>query len=446
MSDPIFALATAPGRAAVAVVRLSGPGSREALRRLGAGDLRPRRASLRTLRDREGVLLDRALALWFPAPHSYTGEDCAELHLHGGAAVVEAVMGALAAQGLRLAQPGEFTRRAFENGKLDLDQAEAVADLVDAETSGQARQALAQLRGALGRRYHHWRETLVDILANLEAAVDFPDEEIPAEVEARAREPIEGLIADLDLALRDGQRGRRVRDGYRVAIVGATNAGKSTLLNALAGRELAIVTPVAGATRDIIETPLIIAGYQVILADMAGLRRAADPVEAEGVRRARAWATDADRRLWVVDRASDDDSWAMAAESMRPGDLCVVNKTDLVETACGAAATAAAASLGLERLGLSLVTDGPEPVRRWLMTTVSRELGGADFPATTRLRHERRLSEAREHLRRAAKAIGEPELAAEDVRLALRSLAMVTGAIGVEDVLDQVFASFCIGK
>ena len=446
MTDTIFALATAPGRAAVAVVRLSGPEAGAALAALGARELKPRLAALRTLAAPGGERLDRALALWFPGPASYTGEDCGELHLHGGSAVVDSVMGALSELGLRLAEPGEFTRRAFENGKLDLGQAEAVADLVNAECVAQARQAVAQLGGALGDRYAGWRQALIGVLARLEAAVDFPEEDIPAVVEAQARGPLERLIGDLDAALRDGVRGRQVRDGYRVAIVGAPNAGKSSFLNAMVRRDAAIVTETPGATRDVIEAPLQVMGYSVVLADMAGLREAADSVEAEGVRRACVWAASADLRVWIVDRAAADGGWRSVLPLVRPGDLCVLNKADLPMSVEGIDAEATARRLGLETSRVSLKHADADPAWRALSARIVRDLAGMDFPATTRERHVRHLEAARDHLGRALAMLDEPELAGEDVRLASRALDRVTGRIGVEDVLDEVFASFCIGK
>jgi tRNA modification GTPase len=446
MNDTIYALATAAGRSAVAVVRVSGPETRVVLDRIGASRLRPRRAALRRLRSARGETLDQALVLWFPGPGSYTGEDSAEFHLHGGSAVVDAVMSALGSLGPRLAGPGEFTRRAFENGKLDLGQAEAVADLVDAETLGQARQAIAQLEGALGARYRAWRERLVAILAGLEAAVDFPDEAIPSDVARLAEAPLLALIADLDAALKDGSRGQRVREGYRVAIIGAPNAGKSTLLNALTGRDMAIVTPMAGTTRDVIEASVVWDGYAVILADMAGLRDAGDAIEREGVRRARIWAEAADLRIWVIDRASADAGWREVLALVRPGDLALANKADVAAGTEGLLAIAAAGDRGLAVRTVSLTggdVDGPGD---WLRARVSRDLAGADFPATTRARHAEHLAMARDHLARAVGVLAQPELAVEDVRLATRRLAVVTGRFGVEEVLDRVFANFCIGK
>jgi tRNA modification GTPase len=446
MTGTIAALATAPGRAAIAVIRMSGPGVGEALAALGVRRLRPRQAALRTIRSADGQVIDHAVALWFPAPASYTGEDCAELHLHGGPAVVEAAIGTLLAAGLRLAEPGEFTKRAFENGKLDLEQAEAVADLIDAESAAQARQATAQLEGALGERYRAWRARLLEVLTWLEAAIDFPDEAVPADVAERARGPLAALIADLGAALADGARGRTVREGYRIAIIGAPNAGKSSLINALTGRDTAIVTPVAGTTRDVIEAALTLCGYRATVADMAGLRRSADPIESEGVRRARSWAQGANLRIWVVDRAGADADWRFAAELVGPGDLCLMNKADLPAGEQARAARAAATGAGASVIETCLREGRADGVADWLSQRIVGDLGGGEFPATTRARHERLLGAARDHLERAMAALEEPELAAADVRLAGRALAMITGEIGVEDVLGEIFASFCIGK
>ena len=447
MNDTIYAPATGAGAAAVAVIRISGPSSADAVRAL-TGDLpKPRRAALRQL-TREGIPLDDALVLWFQGPASYTGEDSAEFHVHGGRAVVEAVLEALAAEGLRLAEPGEFTRRAFENGKLDLTQAEGVADLVDAETEAQRRQALGQLGGALSQRYEAWRGMLVQALAMLEAAVDFPDEELPEDVAARARPGLEALEIEIGAALVDAARGRRVRDGYRIALVGAPNAGKSTLLNALVERDAAIVTSTPGTTRDIIEVPLTLGGYKTLLADTAGLRKTEDTIEAEGVRRARAWAAEADLRLWVMDAAmfhvKQDDDLAV----VQPGDWAVINKIDLVDADRVADLAALLSGRGLRVVELAArKPGGAEPAKAALASHVIDALSGAEFPAATRIRHAESLTEARTYLQRALSDVGlEVELAAEDVRLAARALSRITGRIDPEDVLDRVFSSFCIGK
>ena len=447
MNDTIYAPATGAGRAAVAVIRVSGPRAGEAVRNLAGAVPQPRRAVLRQLTHR-GVALDDALVIWFEGPASYTGEDSAEFHVHGGRAVVEAVLTALNQNGLRLAEPGEFTRRAFENGKLDLTQAEGVADLIDAETEGQRRQALEQLGGALSQRYEAWRGLLVQALAMLEAAVDFPDEALPEDVAARARPGLEALEAEIGAALADASRGRRVRDGYRIALVGAPNAGKSTLLNALAERDAAIVTSTPGTTRDIIEVPLTLGGYKTLLADTAGLRQTEDAIEAEGVRRARAWAADADLRLWVIDAAmfhvKQDDELAV----VQSGDWAVINKIDLVDAYRLESLREVLSARGLRVLGLAArKPGGAEQARIALTDHVMEALSGAEFPAATRIRHAESLTDARVYLQRALSDVGlEVELAAEDVRLAARALSRITGRIDPEDVLDRVFSSFCIGK
>jgi len=446
MRDTIFAPATAAGRAAVAVVRISGPDAGPALAALAGPLPAPRRAVVRKLRDARGDVIDQALVLWMPGPGSYTGEDAAELHLHGGPAVVGLATAALAASGLRLAEPGEFTRRAFEAGRLSLDQAEGVADLVDAETEAQARQAVAQLHGALGRRYARWRSMLAEALAYVEAAVDFPDEELPSDVARRALPRIARLEDDLARALADARRGERVRDGYRIALIGAPNAGKSRLFNQLLERDAAIVTPMAGTTRDVIEAPLVIAGYKVVAADMAGVRETREAIEGEGVRRARAWADEADLRLWVVDAAAGVGAWREASDLVRPGDMLLLNKSDLA-AGCDAAAALRALDESAERFEVSAETGaGLGPLREALARRVAADLGGLEFPAVTRARHARVLAEALAHLDRAGRALETPELAAEDLRLAARALERITGRIGAEDVLDVIFGSFCIGK
>lgn len=447
MIDTIYAPATGAGRAAVAVIRVSGPGSRQAVQALAGRVPRPRQAVLRRLRYREADL-DEALVLWFESPSSYTGEDAAEFHVHGGRAVVAAVLEALAAQGLRMAEPGEFTRRAFENGKLDLAQAEGVADLIDAETDAQRRQALGQLGGALGQRYDRWRDLLIHALAMLEAAVDFPDEELPEDVAERARPGLRALLSEIDEALADAVRGRKVREGYRIALVGAPNAGKSTLLNGLAERDAAIVTATPGTTRDIIEVPLVLGGYKVLVADTAGLRVTEDSIEAEGVRRARAWAAEADLRLWVFDAASFHVKQDWAEDLATPQDWVVINKIDLVDAERLSELQAVLGEGG--RRVITLAARKPGGVASLLAALnehVIDSLSGAEFPAATRIRHAERLTEARGLIERALSDAGlEVELAAEDVRLAARALGRITGRVDPEDVLEKVFSSFCIGK
>ena len=445
MTDTIYAPATAAGRAAVAVVRVSGPRTRDVLDALCGGVPPARRATLRALQDETGEEIDRALLLFFEGPESYTGEDVVEFHVHGGAAVMTALLNALAGQGLRLAEPGEFTRRAFENGKLDLAQAEGVADLVDAETDAQRRQALDQLGGRLSQVHARWSDMLVEALAMLEAAVDFPDEEVPQDVAARARPALERLVAQLEQAAADAERGERVREGYRIALIGAPNAGKSTLLNALAGREAAIVTATPGTTRDIIEVPMVLAGYKALLADTAGLRETGDEIEAEGVRRARAWAAGADLRLWLVDGSSD--AAINVPMELCAGDLCLITKRDLPSGPMGAWAAQQARRLGL---GVAEMTSRGPGDLAWLKSTLEERivdaLAGAEPPAATRLRHQELLSEAADRLRDALAQDEHLELAAEDVRLAARALDRITGRIDPEQVLGRIFSTFCIGK
>jgi tRNA modification GTPase len=329
---------------------------------------------------------------------------------------------------------------------LDLAQAEAIADLVDAETDSQRRQALGQLDGELSARYLAWRQRLIEALARLEAAVDFPDEDLPDALEAQVGGRIAQLAHDLEAALADEGRGERVRDGYRIGLVGAPNGGKSSLLNRLARREAAIVTDRPGTTRDVIEAPAVIDGFKVLYADMAGIRETDDSIEQEGVRRARAWAQAADLRLWVVDGSGPNVAFD-AAELMRAGDILVLNKAD---RRTGSAAQVARASADRRGLGVvmasALTETGVEPLRAALAGKVA-SLGGEDFPAITRLRHRRHLTEACRSLRRGADALKRsPELAAEDLRQAALALGRIAGRIDPEQVLDEVFSSFCIGK
>jgi tRNA modification GTPase len=445
MSDTIFAPATAAGRAAVAVVRVSGPRTAEVVRALAGRLPTERRASLRRLKDAQDRSIDDALVLWLPAPASYTGEDSAEFHVHGGRAVVAALLEALSTLGLRLAEPGEFTRRAFEHGKLDLAQAEGVADLIDAETEAQRTQALAQLGGRLSQVQARWREGLTEALAYFEAAVDFPDEELPADVAARASPALQRLLQELEAAVADAERGERVREGYRIALVGAPNAGKSTLLNALVGRDAAIVTATPGTTRDVIEIPLVLAGYKTLLADTAGLRDTEEEIEAEGVRRARAWADGADLRVWLVDGSVAE--LPGLPEEVGEGDLCLITKRDLPTGPAGAWAAEVARRMGMP--SAEVTARGPSDTA-WLKQTLSERvveaLAGAEPPAATRLRHRELLAEAAKRVRQALGEGGAVELAAEDVRLAARALDRITGRIDPEHVLGRIFSTFCIGK
>jgi len=395
----------------------------------------PRRAQHVRLRgpDRSETI-DDGIALWFPAPRSVTGEDVAELQVHGSRAVLAAAVEALRHMGLRLAEPGEFTRRAFFNGKLDLVQAEAIADLVQAETEAQRRQALRQLDGALGAVYRGWSARLLRALAHLEAVIDFPDEDLPPALDAEVAAEAVALATEIAAHLADNRRGERLRDGIAIAIVGPPNAGKSSLLNALAQREAAITSPVAGTTRDVIEVAVDLGGYPVILADTAGLRESADAIEQEGLRRALARAEDAALRLYVFDARHPEDVAGAAAWPGRDT-LFVANKIDL------------APRVALPRAALRISALTGEGLRELIVALVQRI--AADYDAAsaliTRARHRAALEEALTALRRAACATL-PELRAEDLRLAWRGLGRITGSVDVEDLLDVIFADFCIGK
>ena len=453
-SGTIFALASAPGRAGVAVIRVSGPGAGSALEGLGGAIPKPRHATRARFRDPDtGESLDDGLCLWFPGPASFTGEDVAEFHIHGGRAAIAAMVGALGrVPGLRPAEPGEFTRRGFENGKMDLTEAEALADLVDAETAAQRRQALRQLDGELGRLFEGWRGGLIRALAHLEAAIDFPEEGLPDDLQAEINVYILGLIEELTQYLDDNRRGERLRDGVSIAILGAANVGKSSLLNALARRDAAIVSGLAGTTRDVIEVHLDIGGYPVVVADTAGLREVGDEVEREGVARALARADAADLRLVVFDAGAP--SADPAAVALLDGDghggggvaLAVWNKCDLLDTPPPPRVG------GHQALAISVLTgEGMAELLGAVEARVADLLADAAGAAMslTRLRHRNALEECRGALGRAAKGIAEAaavELIAEDTRLAMRALGRITGRVDVEDVLDVIFREFCIGK
>lgn len=463
-TDTIFALASAPGRAGVAVIRVSGPAAGEVLRAVcGFADLPEARRAIRCrmVDPASRSALDDGLAIWFAGPASFTGEDVAELHIHGGRATVEAVTTALAAlPGLRLAEPGEFSKRAFLAGKIDLTEAEAIADLVDAGTDAQRRQALAQLGGGLADRLEAWRAELIDILAHTEAWIDFPDEDLPDDVEHAARARISALEGEIRAFLDDNRRGERLRDGLQIAILGAPNAGKSSLLNAIAARDAAIVSATEGTTRDVIEVHLDLGGWPVTIADTAGLRDAADEIEREGVRRALDRAGAADLRLVVFDASHAPDAASVAQLSEGAGGstggsvgavLAIANKADLVEAPLPAIAGMPEPIIGgVPALAISAKTgDGlPELLRRLEGHAAEIMVGGEGVPLT-RLRHRVALTDSAEALGRAAAVrggAGDSELVAEDLRLAARALGRVTGRVDVEDLLDVIFNDFCIGK
>ena len=444
MSDAtIYALASAPGRAGVAVIRVSGRRAGAALEALAgrpAGE--PRRLLAVIVRDpATGAALDRGLAAWFPGPHSFTGEDVAELHVHGGVAVVSAVLAGLAGlDGLRLAQPGEFARRAFENGKMDLTAAEGLADLVNAETEAQRRQALRQLQGELGALYEGWRGRLLRALAHHEATIDFSDEDLPEEMEGAVRGDVAALEGEIAGHLADDRRGERLREGVRLAIIGPPNSGKSSLFNLLARRDAVIVSETAGTTRDVVEMRMDLGGYPLVVADTAGLRETADGIEREGVRRAERQGAAADLKLAVFDGAVGAWKDPATAALVDADTLAVINKRDLGEPAPPLEVN------GREVRAISVHRgDGIEGLIRELSEEGADRCLSGGSPLLTRARHREALGECREALGRFA-AAGSSELAAEDLRLAARALGRITGRVGVEDILDVIFEDFCIGK
>ncbi|HVV80769.1 MAG TPA: tRNA uridine-5-carboxymethylaminomethyl(34) synthesis GTPase MnmE [Pseudolabrys sp.] len=499
--DTIFALSSGRGVSAVAVIRISGPRAGEALQILAGRMPAPRMAGFATIRTIEKEPIDEALVLWFPAPNSETGEDTAELQIHGGRATVAATLAALGQlKGLRLAEPGEFTRRAFENGKLDLTKVEGLADLVMAETEAQRRQALLHLKGLLGDKAEAWRGRLIGALALVEARIDFSDEaDVPEDLLTPARRVVRDLADEIAKALGDGKRGERLREGLVVAIAGPPNAGKSTLLNRIARREAAIVSPYAGTTRDVIEVHLDLEGQPVTLLDTAGIRPTDDPVELEGVRRAQQRASAADLILWVVDAAGPA---AGRPEADLPNAVAPIwtieNKADLLSasneqepTSIGAVAprfmgaeqrlvsserlinpsvttsgdnslTSGAASKtehkfsrneplseGSPRFRISAGDGaGIEPLLAALTRQAAVALGNGESALLTRERHRQTLETALAALRRALAepAASREDLMAEELRLAATALGKLTGRIDVEDILDVIFRDFCIGK
>jgi len=443
--DTIVAPASGVGLAAIAVIRISGPATRAVLEALCGGVPPPRHAALREVGPPRRTILDRGLVLWFPGPDSFTGEDMAELQVHGSRAVLREVIAAvLSLEGTRLAEPGEFVRRSFENGKLNLTEVEGLADLINAETEAQRRQALAQAEGSLCALYEGWRAELLRAQALIEAGLDFADEgDVIADVSLKAETIVAGLLVSIARHLAE-RSGERLRDGLRVVIAGPPNAGKSSLLNALAKRDVAIVSEEAGTTRDVIEVHLDLGGVPVMLIDTAGLREAEGKVEAEGIKRALARAGDADLVLWLVDATAPQ--WEAPAGLMprksgqigaKDGLITVLNKIDLATVAGGPDRIEVSAKTGegIDRLVQALEEEA---------ALATESVAGA--PLLTRARHRAELEAAKAALQRFAAPSLSPELKAEELRLAARHLGRLTGHIDVEEVLGAIFAEFCIGK
>lgn len=441
VTDTIYALSTAQGRGGIAVIRVSGPDAFTSLAQISGNVLPPlRMGSLRKLiHPHTNQHIDNALVLRFENPHSFTGEDCVEYHVHGGQSVITVLLSALSHQpNHRLAMPGEFTRRAFENEKLDLTEAEAIADLIHAETDAQRLQALGQLSGTLSSLYKSWTDRLAHLLALMEADLDFSDQDLPDDMLLKVMPDITDLAGAIQLHLTDNRRGERLRDGFQLVVLGAPNAGKSSLINLLAQKDIAIVSPMAGTTRDILEAHLDIGGYPVIIADTAGLRpeqlsdTGQDSIESEGIRRALSRAREADLKILVFDGSVDADPHTL--NLVDDNAIIVINKSDL--------------GSGLQIAGVQISTltgSGIDKLLAEIKTRLDHIAAPRETPSLTRARHREALERALDALTRSQQA-PLPELAAEDMRLAIRYLGSITGRVDVEDLLDMIFRDFCIGK
>ncbi|MBU99553.1 MAG: tRNA uridine-5-carboxymethylaminomethyl(34) synthesis GTPase MnmE [Rhodospirillaceae bacterium] len=437
--DTIFALATGSLYAATALIRISGNGASRTANILGFKLQKQRLASVAILKDGERKL-DEALVIFFKGPRSYTGEDVMELHVHGGRAVIEAVINTLRKQkGFRTAEPGEFTKRAVLNGKIDLTKAEGINDLIQAETEAQRVQSFAQVDGALSDIAFGWREKAIRIAAHVEAYIDFPDEEIPESTLTSLGDEMSVLVRDIEKGLNDGRRGEILREGFRIAVIGPPNAGKSTLVNWLSRRPVSIISEQPGTTRDVLEASLDLGGYPVIIADTAGLRASTDPIENEGIKRAQEWAKKANGRVILLEPSTG----AGFLERLKPNpesDLVVVNKIDLLPMA----------SKKEETLAISLKDEiGLDKLLSGLKKIVSKSMASQEPAVITRIRHREALQSCLNSIKSAKTALflgEEPEIVAEELRAATKSLGRVVGAVDVEDLLDVVFGDFCIGK
>ena len=446
MAETIFALASAPGRAGIAVYRISGPEAEQTLQVLTRSPTPAPRSAVRAMvyDPEKDDQIDDGIAIWFPAPKSFTGEDVVELHLHGGAAIRKRILEILTSQPrLRLSEPGEFTRRAVLAGKIDLTAAEGMIDLIDAETEAQRRQALRQSQGALGEIYDGWRQILLSSLAHLEAFIDFPDEDLSIEEEAIWL-PIAKVVEELSEHLDDNGRGERLREGLRISILGPPNAGKSSLLNWLVKRDAAIVSETAGTTRDVIEVHLDVVGYPVVFLDTAGIRKAASEIESIGIARSFDQAQTSDLKIVMV-AANETEMFSTVEQLIDQDTIVVINKIDLRDTevidiadkCLSAEAIIFEVSIS-EKVGLKGLLDG-------IAAAVDRRVNTGSSPAISRARHREALNECAEALNRSQ---NEPllELRVQDLRAAMRALGKITGAVDIEEVLDAVFQDFCIGK
>lgn len=450
LSETIFALSSGKGRAGVSVIRLSGPETGAAILKLIRKEKLPvpRETHLCWFRDpNTGIRLDQGLLIYFAAPNSFTGEDVAEFHIHGGRAVVSGFLDALSnIEGLRSAAPGEFTRRAFDNGKMDLTAAEGMADLINSETEAQRRQALRLMDGRLGDLYEEWRKEIITAQAYLELDIDFSDEEIPEDIIIKVQPIIKSLLDKITRHLGEGIKGERIRDGLQVVIMGAPNIGKSTLLNFLSKRDVAIVSHIAGTTRDLLEVHLDIAGFPVTVVDTAGIRESEDVIEVEGIRRAEHRAKDADIKILMVDAENWPEIPERLKRHMGRNAIILLNKRDLLSGADQINEESEHECLGVFAISARLET-GMGAFLTCLTDTAESYMELTDGPNLTRARHREALADCVKHLNRFCK-FPDKELAlmAEDLRMAARSLGSITGRVDVEDMLDVIFSEFCIGK
>lgn len=440
--EMIFSLSSGAGRSGVSVFRLSGEGSYQAALKLSKRKaLKPRYAHLSNLLDYEGAIIDEALLLYFPAPHSFTGEDVAEFHCHGSPAVNQAIAKRLSELGARQAEAGEFTRRAVLNGRMDLTEAEGLADLIDSESDMQRRQAIRQMQGGLRDIYSDWKECLLDALAQIEGEIDFPDEaDIPDSLSHKAYPILQDIKQNIEDLLQSSNRGLKIREGVSVTLIGAPNSGKSSIINRLARSEIAIVTDKPGTTRDIVTAHIIIAGLAVTLSDTAGLRETQDLIEGEGVKRAKSKAKESDLRLWVVDGSSQ--TTPKRPSSVRADDVLLVNKSDVFEE------KADTNHADLASFYISAKTgEGFDKVLSHLEHSLKTRFSPLSDAGLTRERHRDCASRALDSIDRAISALTiAPELAGEDIRRALQAIRELAGDSDVEHVFDRIFSRFCVGK